>query len=95
MNRLMPAVRVHVAVVTLAGQAQHATSAPAYQGTGWLDESFDASPTVWTSNCYDAAVGVDGNALKVSIPTESQFGSAVHYKFADNGHAKPEDLYYR
>ncbi len=106
MNRLMPAMRVLVAAMIVAGQALLATSAPAYQGDVWLDESFDSAPTVWTSNWYDAAVGsrnrfssipggVDGNALKVSIPAGSHFGSAAHYKFADNGQAEPTDLYYR
>ncbi len=72
----------------------------------YLNESFESAPSEWTDGWFDAAVGsrnrfssisggVDGDALRVSIPAGSHFGSAAHYRFGDNGQAEPDELYYR
>ncbi len=75
-------------------------------GGTYLDEPFESDPSEWTSTWYDAAIGsrnritsigdgVQGDAIKVSIPAGSHFGSAAHWRFAENGQSEPDELYYR
>lgn len=72
----------------------------------YLDEPFEETPTTWTAGWHDAAIGSrnrississgrNGSAIRVSIPSGSHFGSAAHWRFADNGRSEPEELYYR
>lgn len=75
-------------------------------GGTYLDEPFESAPTEWTSDWYDAAIGSrnritaiadgpEGDAIKVSIPAGSHFGSAAHWRFGDNGQSEPDELFYR
>lgn len=79
---------------------------PARAGGTYLDEPFETPPTSWTADWYDAVIGsrnritsiaggVEGDGISVSIPAGSHFGSAAHWRFADNGQAEPDELYYR
>ena len=79
--------------------------APASAGT-LLDEGYESAPSTWTADWWDADLGgrnrvtqisggVEGKAIKVSIPKGSHFGTAMHYRFADQGQAEPDELWYR
>ncbi len=84
-----------------------ATTAPAgATPTVYLEETYGESPADWTGAWYDADIGPrnritqigdgpDGDAIKVSIPASSHFGSAMHWQFADHGIPEPDELYFR
>ncbi len=90
-----------IALVT-AALVSPATAAPAV----YLDEPYADDPATWAADWFDADIGsrnrmtqisdgVDGDAIKVSIPAGSHFGSAMHWEFEDNGVSEPEELFYR
>lgn len=75
-------------------------------GSEYLVLPFESGPTSWTTDWYDAVLGsrnrisqisdgVAGKAINVSVPAGSHFGTAAHYRFADQGLNDPDDLYYR
>lgn len=72
----------------------------------YLDETFSDSPATLTNTWFDADIGYrnritaisdgsDAQGIKVSIPAGSHFGSAMHWRFGDQGISSPEELYYR
>ena len=72
----------------------------------YLVEAYSDAPAAWAADWYDADIGarnrmtsindgVDGNGIRVSIPTGSHFGSAMHWQFADQAIAEPDELYFR
>jgi hypothetical protein len=74
--------------------------------TVYLDESFSNDPSTLADAWYDADIGgrnrissisdgSDGQAIKVSIPAGSHFGSAMHWQFKDQGIPDPEEVYFR
>lgn len=91
-----------VAALASALAAAPAAAAPVV----YLDESFSEDPAVWTGDWYDADIGArnrvtrvsdgsDGTAIKVSIPTNSHFGSAMHWQFEDQSIPDPDELFFR
>ncbi|MDJ0498105.1 MAG: right-handed parallel beta-helix repeat-containing protein [Acidimicrobiia bacterium] len=104
MNRSLATLSLTLAVaasfVLSVGGSANATP------TVYLEETYEAAPTEWTSTWYDADIGPrnrvtqigdgsDGSAIKVSIPASSHFGSAMHWQFADQGIPEPDELYFR
>jgi parallel beta-helix repeat protein len=74
--------------------------------TAYLEETYGSSPTTWTSSWFDADIGArnrvsaisdspGGTGIKVSIPASSHYGSAMQWRFDDNGMAEPDELYFR
>lgn len=75
-------------------------------GSEYLVLPFEAGPSSWTPDWYDAVLGsrnritqisdgVSGRAINVSVPAGSHFGTAAHYRFGDQGLSDPDELYYR
>ncbi len=75
-------------------------------GSEYLVLPFEAGPSSWTADWYDAVLGgrnritqisdgVSGKAINVSVPAGSHFGTAAHYRFGDQGLSDPDELYYR
>ncbi len=102
MTRSRSAWMTSLVLLMLTGFAPASPAA----GGSYLDEPFESDPSAWTSDWHDAVIGsrnritaisdgVEGDAIKVSIPAGSHFGSAAHWRFADNGQSEPDELYYR
>lgn len=75
-------------------------------GSEYLVLPFEAGPSSWTADWYDAVLGgrnritqisdgVSGKGINVSVPAGSHFGTAAHYRFGDQGLSDPDELYYR
>ncbi len=75
-------------------------------GSEYLVLPFESGPSSWTADWYDAVLGsrnritqipdgVSGKGINVSVPAGSHFGTAAHYRFADQGLNDPDELYYR
>ncbi len=83
-----------------------ATSSANAASSVYLDETFSSSPSTLSNTWFDADIGYrnritsvddgsDGQGIKVSIPSGSHFGSAMHWQFEDQGLPDPEELYFR
>ncbi len=96
-----------ITIIALAATAAALAAIPAVAAPAvYLDETYSESPAQWTVDWYDADLGtrnrvstisdgVDGPGIRVSVPSGSHFGSAMHYQFADQGMPDPDELYYR
>ncbi len=95
-----------VALVVSLATPLATTGAAAAATTDYLDETFSAEPSQWTTGSYDAAIGTrnrltlisdgaDGSATRVTIAQGSHFGSAARWQFSDHGFADPDELYFR
>jgi len=100
-KRVLPILSVLTILAAVMAMTP-ATAAP----TVYLDEPYSDTPTVWNQSWFDADIGarnristisdgIDGDAIKVSIPAGSHFGSAMHWEFEENGISEPEELYFR
>ena len=100
-NRIVSSL-ASLTVLAAVLAATPATAVP----TVYLDEPYSEAPTVWNQSWFDSDIGtrnrvstisdgVDGDAIKVSIPAGSHFGSAMHWEFEQNGISEPEELYFR
>ncbi len=97
-------ISVFASSLVLAGML--ATGPATATPTVYLDEPFSDAPTTWAADWFDADIGPrnqvstvadgsDGTGIKVSIPANSHFGSAMHWQFEDQGIPEPEELYFR
>jgi hypothetical protein len=84
----------------LASPAAQAGSSDSY-----LTNSYQQDPTSWNDPWRDSTVGprnnlstVDGHVgtgVQVGIDAGEHFGAAMRWRFADNGFAEPEQLWFR
>ncbi len=83
-----------------------ATPATAATDTTYLDEGYESTPATWSAGWFDADIGarnritsiadgIDGQGIKVTIPRDEHFGSAMRWEFEANGKTEPDELYYR
>jgi parallel beta helix pectate lyase-like protein/polysaccharide lyase-like protein/S-layer family protein len=91
----------------LASLAPTATSpAAATTDTTYLDEGYETTPGTWSTDWFDGDIGarnrittiadgIDGSGIKVTIPRDEHFGSAMRWEFEANGETEPDELYYR
>lgn len=96
-----------ITFVAVAAAAAILAIAPAAAAPAvYLDEPYSENPVDWAADWYDADIGtrnrvsklsdgVAGSGIRVSIPSGSHFGSAMHWRFADRGIAEPEELFFR
>ena len=76
-----------------------ATAATADTPGAYLDESFDGgTDDVFSGGAWGMvplAEGHEGPGLKSEIPVGEHWGSSGHWYFEENGHAEPEELWWR
>lgn len=90
--------------VAMAGDANASLEpSPSADATVYLSDDFESSAwsdrwNSWFPGPLNRAARIDGfsgTGLGVAIPTGSHYGTRFRYSFAAQGHAEPDELYFR